>query len=43
MLDKIPEDFLSLTDTGERPDQEVNVIGVIVDYLPPTPTKGNGK
>jgi len=42
MSEKLPDDFLSLADTESKLEQEVNVIGVVVDYLPPTQTRGTG-
>ena len=40
---EVPTDFVSLHETEVHLNKEVNVIAVVVDYLPPSKSKGTGK
>lgn len=40
---EVPNGFLSLHDTEAHGNKEINVIGVVVEYLPPSKSKGSGQ
>lgn len=40
---EVPNDFVSLHETEVHLDNEVNVIAIVVDYLPPRKTNGIGQ
>ena len=40
---EVPTDFVSLQETEMHLNTEVNIIAIVVDYLPPSKTKGSGK
>ena len=39
----VPTDFVSLHETEAHLNKEVNVMAVVVDYLPPCKTRGTGQ
>ncbi len=38
----LPKGFVPLDDVSNRMNQEVNIIGVVTDFLPPSMTRGTG-
>ncbi|KAI9671492.1 MAG: hypothetical protein M1817_003543 [Caeruleum heppii] len=40
MAIQLPHGFISLEEAVRRPNEEVSIIGVVVDHLPPTKSKG---
>lgn len=43
ILLEVPADFVSLRETEAHVNKDVNVIAIIVDYLPPCKSKGRGQ
>ncbi len=39
---ELPQGFISLDDASTRYDEDLSFMGVVKDFLPPTPTKGTG-
>jgi hypothetical protein len=43
MSEKLPEGFLTLDAVNDTFDQDVNVMAIVVDLLPPSKSRGTGK
>jgi hypothetical protein len=43
ILLEVPTDFVSINETEVHLNKEVNVIAVVVDYLPPSKSRGIGQ